>query len=100
MIRFGGKTVYVAGDTCLFGDMALIAEEGLDAAILPIGDTFTMGPADAARAAALLRAGIVIPCHFNTFPPIEQDASKFAELVTARCSSTVVAMRPNDVHEL
>jgi L-ascorbate metabolism protein UlaG (beta-lactamase superfamily) len=100
VIRFGGKTVYVAGDTCLFGDMALIAEEGLDAAILPIGDTFTMGPADAARAAALLRAGIVIPCHYNTFPPIEQDASKFAELVTARCSSTVVAMRPNDAYEL
>ncbi len=100
VIRFGGKTIYAAGDTCLFGDMALIAEEGLDAAIIPIGDTFTMGPADAARAAALLRASVVIPCHYNTFPPIRQDPAAFAELVAARCSSTVVPLSPNDVHEL
>jgi L-ascorbate metabolism protein UlaG (beta-lactamase superfamily) len=100
VIRFGGKTVYAAGDTCLFGDMSLIAEEGLDAAILPIGDTFTMGPADAARAAELLRAGVVIPCHYNTFPPLEQDPGRFADLVSARCSSTVVALQPNDVHDL
>jgi L-ascorbate metabolism protein UlaG (beta-lactamase superfamily) len=100
VIRFGGKTVYAAGDTCLFGDMSLVAEEGLDAAILPIGDSFTMGPVDAARAAELLRAGIVIPCHFNTFPPIEQDPAHFADLVSAQCSSRVVAMRPNDVYDL
>ena len=100
VIRFGGKTVYAAGDTCLFGDMALIAEEGLDAAILPIGDVFTMGPADAARAAALLRAGTVIPCHYNTFPLIDQDPTAFADLVASRCSSTVVPMLPNDVHNL
>lgn len=100
VIRFGGKTVYAAGDTCLFGDMALIGEEGLDAAILPIGDTFTMGPADAARAAALLQAGAIIPCHYNTFPLIAQDAAAFADLVAARCTSTVVPLRPNDVHEL
>ena len=100
VIRFGGKTVYAAGDTCLFGDMALIAEEGLDAAIVPIGDIFTMGPADAARAAEMLRAGVIIPCHFNTFPLIEQDSTEFTELVAARCASTVVALRPNDVYEL
>ena len=50
-MRFGGKTVYFAGDTCLFLDMQLIGEEGLDVAVLPIGDHFTMGPKDAVRAA-------------------------------------------------
>lgn len=100
VIRFGGKTVYAAGDTCLFGDMALIAEEGLDAAIVPIGDIFTMGPADAARAAGLLRASVVIPCHFNTWPPIEQNPALFADMVAARCASTVVPLLPNDTYEL
>lgn len=100
VIRFGGKTVYAAGDTCLFGDMALIAEEGLDAAILPIGDRFTMGPTDAARAAEMLRAGVVIPCHFDTYPPIEQDPFQFAKLVSARCSSAIEVLGVNDVVDL
>lgn len=100
VIRFGGKTVYAAGDTCLFGDMALIGEEGLDAAILPIGDHFTMGPADAARAARLLRAGVVIPCHYDTYPLIAQDPAQFATLVAERCDSIVVALKPNGGHDL
>lgn len=100
VIRFGGKTVYAAGDTCLFGDMALIGEEGLDAAILPIGDTFTMGPADAAKAARLLRAGVVIPCHYDTFPGIQQNTAAFATMVGEQCDSAVVALRPNEVHDL
>jgi L-ascorbate metabolism protein UlaG (beta-lactamase superfamily) len=54
IVRFGGKTVYFAGDTCLFGDMRLIGEAGLDAAVLPIGDNFTMGVDDAARAVEFL----------------------------------------------
>ena len=92
VVRFGGKTIYVAGDTCLFGDMQLIADEELDVAILPIGDRFTMGPADAAKAAALLRAGIVIPCHFNTFPPIQQDAQAFKADVESRSASRVTVL--------
>jgi L-ascorbate metabolism protein UlaG (beta-lactamase superfamily) len=74
VVRFGGRTIYFAGDTCLFGDMALIGEEGLAIAVIPIGDRFTMGPADAVKAARLLKAGLIIPCHFNTFPAIAQDA--------------------------
>ncbi len=100
VVRFGGKTIYFAGDTCLFGDMRLIGEAGLDAAVLPIGDNFTMGPADAARAARLLRAGIVIPCHYDTFPPIKQDTAAFATLVSEQCDSQVVQMKPNDVYDL
>lgn len=94
IVRFGGKTIYFAGDTALFGDMALIGEEGLDIAVLPIGDHFTMGPADAVRAAALLRAPIVIPGHYNTFPAVEQDAMAFAEAVAAGTSSKVQIFAP------
>ena len=66
-------TVYIAGDTALFGDMTLIGDLGLDVAILPTGDNFTMGPEDALASLAYLRPRVVIPCHFSTWPPIEQD---------------------------
>lgn len=64
-----GPTIYVAGDTDVFGDMALIRElHNPDVAILPIGDHYTMGPTRAAKAAQLLGARKVIPCHYGTFP--------------------------------
>lgn len=96
VVRFGGKTIYFAGDTCLFSDMKLIAEEGLDVAIVPIGDHFTMGPMDAARAAEWLGAGTVIPCHYNTFPPIKQDAQAFKTDVEGRTNATVVILQPGE----
>jgi L-ascorbate metabolism protein UlaG (beta-lactamase superfamily) len=77
-----GKTIYHAGDTGLFSDMKLIGERHpIDLAFLPIGDNFTMGPEDAAYAAKLLGAKIVVPVHYNTFPPIKQDPNKFIELL-------------------
>ncbi len=94
VVRFGGKTIYFAGDTCLFLDMQLIADEGLDVAVLPIGDHFTMGIDDAARAAGILKATTVIPCHYNTFPPIEQDPAAFRQAVESSTDSTVVIMEP------
>lgn len=100
VVTFGGKTIYFAGDTCLFGDMALIGEEGLDVAVLPIGDHFTMGPDDAVRAAKLLNAGTVIPCHYNTFPPIRQDADKWAADVTAETSSMALVLQAGEATEL
>lgn len=92
VIRFGGKTMYFAGDTCLFLDMQLIAEEELDIAVLPIGDRFTMGPKDAARAAQMLRAGTVIPCHYNSFLPLTQDAEAFKATVERDTASTVLIL--------
>lgn len=75
-----GKTVFHAGDTGLFSDMKLIGERHpIDLAFLPIGDNFTMGPEDAAVAAEFLNAKIVVPIHFNTFPPIKQDPHAFAD---------------------
>jgi len=100
VVRFGEKTIYFAGDTCLFLDMQLIADEDLDVAVLPIGDHFTMGPKDAARAAGMLRAGTVIPCHYNTFPPIQQDAVAFKELVESQTASRVLPLVPGESVEL
>jgi L-ascorbate metabolism protein UlaG (beta-lactamase superfamily) len=65
----GGVSVYHAGDTCVFGDMKLIAElYKPDLACLPIGDVFTMGPREAAVALRLLRVKHMIPMHYATFP--------------------------------
>lgn len=77
-----GKTIYHAGDTGLFSDMKLIGERHpIDIAFLPIGDNFTMGPEDAALAAEFLQAKIVVPIHYNTFPPIKQDPHRFLHLL-------------------
>ncbi len=64
-----GRSIYYAGDTCLFGDMTLIAEMyAPEIAFLPIGDRFTMDPAAAARACRLLGVRQVVPMHWGTFP--------------------------------
>ncbi len=76
-----GKKVYFACDTGLFYDMKLIGAAGLDAAVLPIGDRFTMGPDDAVEAIKLLEPKRVLPSHFNTWPPIGQDAPAWAARV-------------------
>jgi L-ascorbate metabolism protein UlaG (beta-lactamase superfamily) len=100
VIRFGGKTVYAAGDTALFLDMQLIGDEQLDIALLPIGDHFTMGPDDARKAVDLLRPGTVIPCHCNTFAAIEQDREAFQDRVERETASRVVILDPEESIEL
>jgi len=85
MIRWGGKTIYHAGDTALFSDMKLFGElYQIDVACLPIGDTYTMGPRDAAIAASWLGAKQVVPLHYNTFPAITQDVEQFVQLLKQR----------------
>lgn len=81
LINFNdGHDVYFAGDTALTYDMKLIGElGGVDLAILPIGDNFTMGPEDAVLAAQFVRAKHVLPTHYNTFPVIEVDGHAFAK---------------------
>ncbi|NLJ25196.1 MAG: metal-dependent hydrolase [Firmicutes bacterium] len=80
LVRTGEKTVYFAGDTGLFGDMELLGDlYDIDLALLPIGGNFVMGIEDAARAAKMLRAKVVVPMHYNTFELIRQDPAEFAE---------------------
>ena len=84
--------IYIAGDTALFSDMALIGRHGIDLAIIPIGDNFTMGPDDALDAVGYLKPKVVIPCHYDTWPPIEQDASNWAKQVEAETGAKVVVL--------
>ncbi|HRA47117.1 MAG TPA: metal-dependent hydrolase, partial [Thermomicrobiales bacterium] len=100
VIRFGGKTTYFAGDTCLFGDMALIGEEGLDIAILPIGDNYTMGPKDAIRAIKFLSPLVVIPCHYNTFPLLQQDGAAFKRAVESETTARCLLLNPGESVDL
>ena len=93
VIEFEGKRLYDAGDTALFSDMALIGQPGLDVALLPIGDNFTMGPDDAAAAAKFLRARTVIPEHYNTWPVIAQDPEAFKRKVEGSTESKVVILK-------
>ena len=77
-----GPVVYVAGDTNVFGDMALIRRlYAPDVAVLPIGDHFTMGPEEAAVAAELVGARRVVPCHYGTFPVLTGTPERLRELL-------------------
>ena len=80
-----GQRLYHAGDTALIVDMQLL-RGSVDVALLPIGDNYTMGPEDAARAVEMIEPEVVIPMHYNTFPLIEQNPEGFRQLVgdTAR----------------
>jgi L-ascorbate metabolism protein UlaG (beta-lactamase superfamily) len=101
VIKLGGKTIYHAGDTCLFGDMKLIAErDPVDIALLPIGGHYTMDRHDAVKAAEFVGAGTVIPMHYDTFPPIETDADAFKADVEAQTSSRVVVLKPGESQDV
>ncbi|MEN6300983.1 MAG: metal-dependent hydrolase [Anaerolineaceae bacterium] len=91
-----GQKIYLAGDTGLFGDMRLIGEEGIDLAALPIGDNFTMSPADALRAVKFLTPKHVIPIHYNTFELINQDANSWGKQVTKETGVAVHVLKPGE----
>jgi L-ascorbate metabolism protein UlaG (beta-lactamase superfamily) len=93
-----GKTIYFAGDTCAFGDMALIARiHEPDLVVLPIGDWFTMGPAEAAIALDLLGNPRCVPCHWGTFPLLTGTPDELARLAPA---ATVERLEPGDSIEV
>jgi len=77
--------------------MELIGDHGLDLAILPIGDNFTMGPEDALRAVKLLRPKKVVPIHVNTWPLIAQDAHAWADQVRQATDSEPIVLKPGDI---
>jgi L-ascorbate metabolism protein UlaG (beta-lactamase superfamily) len=95
-----GKKIYLAQDTGLFGDMQLIGDEGIDLALFPIGDNFTMGPDDALRAVKLVRPKVAIPIHYNTFALIAQDANAWAGRVQHETQTQVVVLKPGESYSL
>ena len=100
VIEMGGKTVYHAGDTALFSDMGLIGRHGLDAALLPIGGNFTMGPDDALEAVKLLEPRVVVPIHYGTFELIEVDVADFARRVEAETDARCEVLEPGGALDL
>ncbi|MFO7273906.1 MAG: metal-dependent hydrolase [Bacillota bacterium] len=104
VIHIGGKRIYHAGDTALFSDMKLlngiIEEPGIDVALLPIGDNYTMGPDDAFTAVQWIQPKVVIPMHWGTFPVLLQDPSDFAARVRESGISKPVVLRPGESYTL
>jgi L-ascorbate metabolism protein UlaG (beta-lactamase superfamily) len=111
LVNFGGKTIYHLGDTALFSDLALvsaaaarkdratpIAAGPVDVALMCIGGHYTMDRFDAVEAARLLGARQVIPCHYDTFPPIESDAQAFKADVEGAGHGEVVVLAPGESH--
>ena len=98
LVKIGGKTVYHLGDTALFSDLKLVAGRGdpIDVALMCIGGHYTMDRIDAVTAAEFVGATTVIPCHYNTFPPIETDAEAFKADVEAQTSSKVEILQPGE----
>jgi L-ascorbate metabolism protein UlaG (beta-lactamase superfamily) len=100
LIHIGDRLIYQLGDTALFSDMKLIARRGdkVDLAIVPIGGHYTMDRYDAVTAVEFIDPQQVIPCHYNTFPPIETDAQAFKSDVQNAGFSEVVVLDPGGTH--
>ncbi|MEA2454211.1 MAG: hypothetical protein QOI45_473 [Thermoleophilaceae bacterium] len=98
LINIGGKLVYHLGDTALFSDLKLVAGRGdpIDVALMCIGGHYTMDRIDAVTAAEFVGATTVIPCHYDTFPPIETDAEAFKADVESQTSSKVQILEPGE----
>jgi L-ascorbate metabolism protein UlaG (beta-lactamase superfamily) len=91
-----GLTIYYSGDTSIFGDMRLIGEMYRPSiAFLPIGDLYTMGPEQAAKACDLLGVKQVVPMHYGTFPALTGTPAKLRELVTPR-GVQVLELKPGE----
>lgn len=100
VIYLGGKCIYHAGDTGIFGDMTLIGRMNpLDCALLPIGGNFTMDPEEALEAVLMLNPKLVIPMHYNTFPVIRQDAKQFVKVVEEK-GLKALALAPGESVEI
>ena len=99
LVSLGGTVVYHLGDTCLFSDLELVGRRTpIDVALMCIGGHYTMDRHDAVAAAQLVGASAVIPCHYDTFPPIETDAQAFKSDVESSSDTKVVVLAPGEVH--
>lgn len=100
LLTIGDKKIYFACDTALFSDMQLIGSNGIDLAVLPIGDMFTMGPDDSIEAIHLILPKKVVPSHYNTWPPIAQDAEAWAARVRRDTIAEPIVVKPGGTIKL
>ena len=102
LINVGGTVVYHLGDTALFSDLQLEARrgDGVDVALVPIGGHYTMDRHDAVTAVEFVSPKTVIPCHYDTFPPIETDAEAFKSDVESSTAASVVLLQPGETHSV
>jgi L-ascorbate metabolism protein UlaG (beta-lactamase superfamily) len=101
IIELGGKVVYHLGDTALFGDLELVGRRhAIDLALVPIGGHYTMDREDAVEAVRMIGPRQVIPCHYNTFPPIVSDAEAFKSDVETGTASEVIVLAPGERHSV
>ena len=99
LVNFKDTLIYHLGDTALFSDLQLVGRrQPIDIALMCIGGHYTMDRFDAVTAAEFVGARTVIPCHYNTFPPIETDAQAFKADVESATSSKVVVLEPGETH--
>jgi L-ascorbate metabolism protein UlaG (beta-lactamase superfamily) len=99
LINFKDTIVYHLGDTALFSDLQLVGKRHpVDIALICIGGHYTMDRHDAVDAADFVGAKTIIPCHYNTFPPIETDAAAFQTDVEKALDATVVVLEPGQAH--
>jgi len=96
LLRLEGKTLYFAGDTALFYAMGLYGAEGIDVAMLPIGDNFTMGPKDVIKAVEFLQPQTAILMHYDTFDVIAQDARSVANAIAEQTHARPVLLAPGE----
>ncbi|MEA2169393.1 MAG: hypothetical protein QOF76_2693 [Solirubrobacteraceae bacterium] len=101
VISIGGQVIYHLGDTCLFSDLALPGKrDPIDIALVPIGGHYTMDRIDAVTAVEFVGCNTVIPCHYDTFPPIETDAEAFKSDVESKTSAICVILESGETHSV
>jgi L-ascorbate metabolism protein UlaG (beta-lactamase superfamily) len=94
LLSLADGNLYFACDTGLFYDMKLIGSTGIDLAVLPIGDLFTMGLDDSIEAIKLIAPKRVAPSHYNTWPPITQHAERWADRVRRETKAKPCVVQP------
>jgi L-ascorbate metabolism protein UlaG (beta-lactamase superfamily) len=102
LIFIGDRLIYHLGDTALFSDLKLVARRGnrVDVALVPIGGHYTMDRFDAVTAVEFINPQQVIPCHYNTFPPVQTDVQAFKSDVQNAGFSQVVVLEPGGTHHV
>lgn len=100
LVSAENRNIYFAGDTAVFSDMTMIGDVGLDVAVLPIGDNFTMSGQSSIKAIEFLRPKVVIPGHYNTWPIVAQDASDWERRVREHTDARPVVLEVGDSYSV